>query len=315
MFLWFSAHIDVAFKLLRTLLLSSISLRPTHLGKLMTRVLRHCLILLVLLIAPAARSAPEACPAVTRVGVSDLGLTSYREDGRIVGLGIEVVTEAARRAGCKIEVLWFPRQRLFVELEAGRIDMTIGALRLPERDAYATHIPYAFLQYDLVLRRRDDRRFASLADFVQNSGGRLNLTRGVKYDPAIELQLDLLHAAGRLELVNDFETVFSKVEMGRADGTLATPPIYTKYMRQERFRNQLVVIQLPEASPRLTGFYISRRTTTAAARANYIAAVKTMVADQSIQTLYGRYFDEAAMKRIFHPGPGPLTNALNAVEP
>ncbi len=280
----------------------------------MIPVLRHCLLLLLFL-PLAARSEPGACPALTRVGVSDLGLTSFREAGRIGGLGIDVVTEAARRAGCKIKVLWFPRQRLFVELEAGRIDMTMGALRLPERDAYATHIPYAYLQYDLVLSTRDERRYASLADFAQHGKGRLNLTRGVKYDPAIELQLDILASAGRVELVNDFETVFNKVAMGRADGTLATAPIYTKYLKAQRFKNQLTIIPLPESAPRLTGIYISRRTTTAAARSNYIAAVKSMVADQTVLALYAHYFDDAAMKRLFQPGTAMLTNALNAIEP
>lgn len=280
----------------------------------MIPVLRHCLILL-LCVPLAVWSAPDACPALTRVGVSDLGLTSFREEGRIMGLGIDVVTEAARRAGCKIEVLWFPRQRLFVELEAGRIDMTMGALRLPERDAYATHIPYAYLQYDLVLSRRDERRYSSLADFVQHGNGRLNLTRGVKYDAAIEIQLDILAAAGRVELVNDFETVFNKVEMGRADGTLASAPIYTKYLKAARFKNQLTVIPLPESAPRFTGIYISRHTTTAAARANYIAAVKSMVADQTVVALYARYFDDAALKRIFQPGTAMLASALNAIEP
>lgn len=280
----------------------------------MSKALRR-LGLLMCCLPLAAWSAPAACPALTRVGVSDLGLTSYREGGHIAGLGIDVITEAARRAGCKIEVQWFPRQRLFVELEAGHIDLTMGALRLPERDAYATHIPYAYTRYDLVLTRRDGHRYASLADFAQRGGGRLNLTRGVKYDAAIEAQLELLAAAGRVELVNDFDTVFNKVEIGRADGTLATAPIYGKYLKAERYRNLLTVIPLPESSPRFTGIYLSRRTTTPAERANYVAAVKSMVADQTVQVLYARYFDDAVMKRLFQPGAGALVHALNAVEP
>lgn len=276
---------------------------------------RQCLTLLVSLCVPAAAwCAPAACPKLTRVGVSDLGLTAYREGGRIAGVGVDVVREMARRAGCQVEVVWFPRERLFVELEAGRIDMTPGALRLPTRDAYASHIPYAYLLYDLVLTRRDGRHYTSLADFVRYGGGRLNLTRGLKYDAAIETQLDILAAAGRIELVNDFGTVFNKVEMGRADGTLASPPIYTKYLHSERFKHLLTVIPLPESTPRFTGIYISRQTTTAAARANYAAAIKSMVTDQTIQVIYGRYFDQATMKRLFQPGSAMLVNALNAVE-
>ncbi len=193
--------------------------------------------------------------------------------------------------------------------------MTLGALRLPERDAYAVHIPYAYLQYDLILSKRERRQYVSLADFVQHGDGRLNLTRGVKYDAAIESQLELLNAAGRVELVNDFETVFNKVDMGRADGTLASAAIYTKYLRAERFKNRMMVIPLPESAPRLAGIYISRHTTSTAARANYLAAVKSMVADQAVQALYARYFDDAAMRRMFQSGPAMLVDALNATEP
>jgi len=276
---------------------------------------RRRALMLLLAVPLAAWGTPRDCPKLTRIGVSDLGLTSYREAGHIGGLGVDVVKEVAHRAGCKIEFVWFPRQRLFVELEAGRIDMTIGALRLPERDAYATHLPYAYLQYDLILTRRDGRHYTSLADFVRNGEGRLNLTRGVKYDAAIETQLDALAAAGRVELVNDFETVFNKMEMGRAAGTLASAPIYTRFLRSERYKNLLTVIPLPESAPRFTGIYISRLTTTAAARANYLAAVKSVVADQTVQVLYARYFDEAALKRLFQPGAPALINALNLVQP
>jgi polar amino acid transport system substrate-binding protein len=37
-----------------------------------------------------------------------------------------------------------------------------------------------------------------------------------------------------------------------------------------------------------------------------------MVADQTIRTIYARYFDEATLKRMFRQGPGPLLAALSA---
>ncbi|MYM22585.1 transporter substrate-binding domain-containing protein [Duganella sp. FT135W] len=261
---------------------------------------------------PSAEAA-AVCPPVTRVGVSDLGYSSYRENGRIVGIGVDVINEMARRSGCKFEFQWFPRQRLFVELQAGHIDMAMGAFRTPERDVYARHLPYAYLQYDLILREAPGQSYASLSDFVERGTGRLNITRGLVYDSPIETQLALLAAAGRLEVVNDFETVFGKLEMGRADGTVATAAIYGKYMKKGQLKRS-VVLPISEATPRFTGIYVSKSTVPAHTREFYASVLKGMVAEQMVLGFYSRYIDEATIKRTFKPGVGPLLNSLSTPE-
>lgn len=272
------------------------------------------LVVAVLYCSLSGAWAGVACPAVTRVGVSDLGYTAFREQGRIGGISVEIANEMARRTGCKFEFHWYPRQRLFVELEAGHIDMTMGSARTPERDAYARHLPYVYLQYDLILSPAPPRQYSSLADYVANGSGRLNVTRGVTYGPAIEAQLARLATAGRLEVVNDYETVFGKLEMGRAEATLATPPIYGKYLKQGALRGHAAVIVVPEAAPRFTGVYLSKKTVPEAVRQRYADALKAMVAEQGIRTIYARYFDEAVLKRTFRQGPAPLLAALSAPE-
>lgn len=253
-----------------------------------------------------------ACPALTRVGISDLGLAAYRDGSRITGAAVDIVNELAQRTGCKVEYVWLPRARLFMEMEAGRIDMTTGAVRLAERDAYASYYPYAYLQYDLLLSRRSEQRYSSLADFVERGTGRLNVTRGIKYPAPITALLETLAAQGRLEEVNSFETVFAKLAMGRADGTLATPPIYAKYLQSERYRNLISIVPLADAEPQFSGIYLSRRSLSAAQRLQFGMALKAMVGDQSIMAIYQRYFDDATVKRLFRAGPGPLQAALAA---
>lgn len=268
----------------------------------------------LLALAPLQALAGNACPAVTRIGVSDLGDAAFRNGDKVGGLQIDIARELSRRSGCRIEFLWFPRQRLFVELEAGHIDMTLGSLRTPERDAYAAFLPYGYVQYDLILSRQHDgeRHFTSLADYVEHGSGRLNIARGMHYDAAVDEQLARLSAAGRVEVVNDFETAFNKMEMGRADGTLASPPIYGKYLKASHLKDKLVAIPLPESVPHFTGIYLSRRGMPAGARERFATALKAMVAEQSIQVHYARYFDEATIKRLFKPGAAPLAAALAA---
>ena len=253
-----------------------------------------------------------ACPPVTRVGISDLGLAAYRDGTTIRGTSVDIVNELARRTGCKVDYVWLPRARLFMEMETGHIDMTMGAVRQAERDAYASFYPYAYVQYDLLLLRRADQHFTGLTDFVQRGSGRLNLTRGFKYPAAIDALLNTLTAQGRVEEVNSFETVFSKLEMGRADGTLATAQIYAKYLSPDQLRHQISVIPLPEVEAQFSGIYLSHRSLSAADRLRFGKALKAMVADQSIISIYHRYFDEATVKRLFRAGPAPLLAALAA---
>lgn len=253
-----------------------------------------------------------SCPPVTRVGLSDLGYTSYRDNGRIVGISVDIAKEMARRTGCKFEFQWYPRQRLFVELESGRIDMTMGSLRTPERDVYARHLPYAYLQYDLVLVQADGKQYSSLADYVARSSGRLNVTRGVAYDAAVETLLATLASQGRLEVVTDFEVVFGKLELGRAAGTLATPPIYGKYLKDSKLR--VTIVPLPESTPRFTGIYLSKQTMSPAVREHYAAVLKAMTSEQSVRAIYTHYFDDATVKRSFRNGQAPLMTALSAAD-
>jgi polar amino acid transport system substrate-binding protein len=262
--------------------------------------------------AADAADARHGCPAVTRVGLSDLGYTAFRDGHKIGGISIDVAHELSRRTGCKFEFLWFPRQRLFVELEAGRIDMTMAAFRTPERDVYANYLPYAYLQYDLILSDTQGQRYDSLTDFVERGTGRLNVTRGMTYDAAVETQLALLASAGRLEVVNDFETVFGKLEMGRAAGTLATPPIYSKYLKNERLKGRTTVIPMPESTPRFAGLYLSKKTVPEALRQRLGVALKAIVMEQFVPMVYARYFDDATVKRTFRQGTAPLLNGLAA---
>lgn len=271
------------------------------------------LVITALFCCQPAAHAGGPCPAVTRVGFSDLGYGSYRDNGRIVGISADVINEMARRSGCKFEFQWYPRQRLFVELQAGHIDMAMGAFRTPERDAYARHLPYAYLQYDLILREPSGQGYASLSEFVERGTGRLNVTRGLVYDSQIETQLARLAAAGRLELVNDFETVFGKLEMGRADGTVATAAIYAKYLKDARLKSS-VVVPITEAVARPTGIYVSKSTVPVHTRQFFAGVLKGMVAEQVVLGFYSRYIDEATIKRTFKPGVAPLVNSLSTPE-
>lgn len=266
----------------------------------------------VVLMVAAHAVAGAACPPLTRVGLSDLGYGSFRTDTGFAGISIDVANELTRRTGCKMSFLWLPRSRLFVELEAGHIDLTFGSVHTPERDQYATYLPYAYVQYDLVLSKRVAGRYNSLADFVARGTARLNVTRGLQYGAAIEAELARLEKAGRLELVNDFDTVFNKLDAGRADGTLASPPIYTSHLRRTGQEAAVTITALPESPPQFIGLYASKKTVSGELLATYAGALRTLVADRSMLTIYAKYLGEPTTRQLFRPGLPALLSAIDA---
>jgi polar amino acid transport system substrate-binding protein len=251
----------------------------------------------------------DECPTNTAAGVSDLGLSSFRSDGKLTGAGVDVLQELALRTGCPFTIGWYPRGRLLAELAAGRLDVTPSAARTPERDRDAQFVPYVFTQFELLLTGPGATSYASLADFVNRSKARLNIVRGLYFTPDVLVQLERLRRANRLEEVADFETLFRKLEHGRAEGTMASPLIYLRYFKPEERGRRFSAIAVPESAPTLVGIYLSRKSLPDSTRQQFSLALRSMVEDGTVQRIYAKYVDASTLKLLFPGGTkGVLAN-------
>jgi polar amino acid transport system substrate-binding protein len=260
----------------------------------------------------SAGALGAACPPLTHVGVSDLGYSSFRLEGKPAGAAVDVINEIAQRTGCKFTFDWFPRERMFVQLEAGRIDIVTSGVRLPERDRLGSFSPYVTTRFELVLLRSVPGSFASLADFVDNSDARLNVVRGIHYPAELSNQLERLRVQGRVEWVSDYETVFKKMSLGRADATLAPAMIYQWHARHSGLQERLAMHRIAEAPAQLAGIYMSSRTLTPEARQLFAQTVREIVADGTIMKIYRRYVDEPTLRMLFPDGGRPILSASAA---
>ena len=263
------------------------------------------LIVVALALNLPAQGAEFTCPALTHVGVSDLGYLSYQEHGANRGIAIDLVNEIARRTGCQFSVEWYPRGRMFVQLSNGQLDLAMSALRDPERDRAGSWIPYSYTQFQL-LTRQNGRRFASLAEFVEHGTGRLNLTRGIVYPPAVSALLERLDKLGRLEYVSDYDIVFRKIQAGRADGTLAPAVIHLMHQRRLGMLGQLQSMPVAEWPRSLTGLYVSHRTVSAAMRQRLSSVLYEMVSEGLVQNIYQQYLGAEFARETFAGGVGEI---------
>jgi polar amino acid transport system substrate-binding protein len=266
-------------------------------------------ILLLSAFALPVQAAPFACPALTHVGISDLGYLSYQENGANRGAAVDIVAELGKRTGCRFNVEWYPRGRMFVQLSNGQLDLAMSALRSPERDRAGSWVPYSYTQFELLLTSQGGGPFGSLEAFVDRGKGRLNVTRGITYPPAASAQLERLEKQGRLEYVNDYAIVFKKIKAGRADGTLAPPVIYLQHQRRLGIVGLLQAMSISEWPRSLTGVYISHATVSGAVRQGLSSAFYDMVNDGTVQKIYERYLGPEVTREVFAGGIREILDA------
>jgi polar amino acid transport system substrate-binding protein len=249
-----------------------------------------------------------ACPAA-RVGVSDLGYSSYLDGAVMRGSNIDVLAEIQQRTGCQLHIRWYPRSRLYAMFFNRDLDMAGASLRSAERDRYGIWLPYTYTRFELVLLGKDAATFRSLADFVDHSKARLNITRGIFYTAETQRQLDRLEQQGRLEYVSDFGVVFRKIKAGRAEGTLAPATIHLLNQRQFGLSGKMSATPVSESPRMMVGLYVAN-TVTPQALQRYADALRSIVADGTMQKFYERYLGAEVAHRLFDNGTRDLLAAL-----
>jgi len=267
-------------------------------------------LLSMLLSAPAAGAAPDAC-APASAGLSDLGYASYRDGSAIRGITVDLLEEIHRRSGCPFQLGWYPHGRVYAQFFSGQLDVTGAALRNAERDRYGVWLPYTYSQFELVLLNQSAGEFHTLADFVERSTARLNVVRSIAYSPATQAQMDRLQKLGRLEYVNDYGVVFRKILAGRTDGTLAPPAIHVLHQRQFHLLGRMRASTFAEAPRAMVGIYVSKQLP-AAQRRRYAEAVRAIVGDGTVQQIYLRYMSADITRQIFAGGVREILDAMPA---
>lgn len=145
--------------------------------------------------------------------------------GRLVGMQTELVERTLERMGCRAVWVELPWARALVELQAGRLDVLPGALRRPEREAYAywaeQHVAVPNRLYVRAAQRADFGTAARLRD-VMRPGFKLGVQIGVVYGPEYAALLTEPDFRTRLTLAPARSNLWQMLEIGRVDGVLAS---------------------------------------------------------------------------------------------
>ncbi|MDR7269938.1 polar amino acid transport system substrate-binding protein [Pelomonas saccharophila] len=171
-----------------------------------------------------AASPAAACELRVRWN-PDPPYTLRDEAGHIVGLQAELTEQTLQRMGCKAVWVELPWARALVELQAGRLDVLPGALRRPEREAYAywaeQHVAVA---NRLFVRAGRETDFGSATRLQEawRPGFKLGVQIGVVYGPAYAELLGNAAFRATLTQASGRRSLWQMLDIGRVDGVLAS---------------------------------------------------------------------------------------------
>ena len=134
----------------------------------------------------------------------------------------EALRELARRRGCELRFVEMPWARGIAEMRAGRVDLMAGAVRTPEREAFAWFSrPMNRSPVVLVLRASVPRtvRIPTLAALAETTLS-IGVQPGAVYSAEYGRLLDDPRFAARLHPVSRPKNAWKMLEEGRLDGLL-----------------------------------------------------------------------------------------------
>lgn len=251
---------------------------------------------LSLLLTLAWAGAQAGCTRELSIGVTELGLGAYQQDGRWRGLAPDLVTELARRSGCQVRFVPRPRARVLVEFEHGQLDIITSAMQADERDRIGQFLPYAYTTIDLVVLGGVAPR--TLGELRQRPDLKLGIVRGVRLGRLKET-VDAMLATRQAEYSPSYDNVAAKLAAGRLQAAFIPGVIRIKLSRDGLLPAKAVVVDLPESTPEPIGLYLSRASMPAADIRLLQRHLDAMRREGWVRANYVRQVGEAETRRLF----------------
>ncbi len=185
---------------------------------------------LLILLSAVALMSSDARAQVLRWGADPSGGAPFvfmdpDNPGRVIGFEVDIMNEVARRLGRTPELFRADWLALYDALEAGRCDVLMNGFEVTEERAAVARfsVPYFRFGQQIVVRRADAGRIASLADLagkriaVLNGSQSIDVLKDAGFPDALILQYD------------DSLAPYTEVALGRADAALAESIIAAYY--------------------------------------------------------------------------------------
>lgn len=173
-----------------------------------------------------------------------------------VGIDKDVVDEIKNRGGYSFNYLERPRVRIWKELEAGSLPMSVSGIQNPERDKFAYFIPYiAQKNKALVI----GNKYTTPEKLVADKAARIAVVRGFKHGEFFDQIVEKVRANGGVTEVPTIHNLFLMLNSGDRVDMIISQPAFFKEMRDMGIESRVSVYDWDTASrPIVLGLILAK---------------------------------------------------------
>lgn len=250
-------------------------------------------ILVLLGISPRYLSAQETY----ELAFYDAGL--FNSNG--VGIDRDVVAELAKRTGLMLKTSEKPRARIWQEMAAGKLAMTVSGIQNTERNAYAWFLPYITQRNMALVLASKAGKYRNLSDFIQDEDAIVGVVRSFVHGGEYEKAVTILRSQSRVEEFPSIEQLFQVMASGkRMDMIFALPVFYNPLIKQYGMGSMIRILDWDTGkTPVAHCLVLSRKLVS---EADYLLIKKELASmrqDGTLRRIFSRYLSGAELEECF----------------
>ena len=230
---------------------------------------------------------PVVANTVILAAAADSIPTSYVENGKPTGILVDVINEAFRRAGYKVEVKLMPWARCIAAAKSGAVDGIFSVYMTPERQQFMTYTDEVLITQVQAFFVRADSSLTFDGDLTKLRGTSIGVIKKTSYGPRLDAALNT-GIFKKIDFTTNSELNVRKLIAGRIDMIPSYRHVVLSTAKKGGALDKIKQLSPDiEAIPSYLAF-TKKRDFTKLIR-DYDKAISSMKKDGSYEQIFNRY--------------------------
>ncbi|MHC4883496.1 MAG: substrate-binding periplasmic protein [Planctomycetota bacterium] len=208
------------------------------------------------------------------------------DEGKVVGTDADLLRETLALIGVTPVFKRINWPRTLQGIEAGELDVAIGAKYTDERSAFAWYSgSYKQIAHYLYVQKGKHGKVETLRSFLQG-GGKLGIMRGFGYPPEVAATIGQEGVKPKLLAANHVEQLPQLLDLGRVDGIVYNPQVMADQRANRDFKH---VFEVRARYYERLHFLLSKKTVKPELVSRFNAALFKMMVEGRVEAIFQRY--------------------------
>lgn len=215
-----------------------------------------------------------------------------------VGLDKDIADELAHRSGCKFDLRELPRARIWHELQAGRVDMTLSVIKNAERVENFWLFPYFRVKLVVILWKESTLNIDSISDFLKQPNLHLGVVRSARHDNYEEF-VQQLRDQGRVIEASDTGRLYAMLNAKRFDAVIGLPLVYGSYLNDLQMNDKVRIADWHLDGESTQAYMaLAKKNFSEAQAQSWNTVLQSMIKDGTMLQLLSKYVSKQEAKKM-----------------